>query len=58
MKKKAQYSDKYGRVVAEGEVVEERVAPGITFEAPVTVEPEVEEVEEVEEDEEVVEDDE
>lgn len=31
MKKKTQYSDKYGKVVTEGEVVEERQSPGATL---------------------------
>lgn len=53
MKKQSQYSDKYGKVVAEGEAVEERKAPGVTFggvEEPVVDEPvEVEEPKAVEE---------
>jgi len=58
MKKATQFSDKYGKVVTEGEVVEERTAPGV-FLTPVVEEPVVEVVvEEVEEVEEVVEDDE
>jgi hypothetical protein len=46
MKKKTQYSDKYGKIVTEGEVVEERKSPGVTFAAaPVEAAP-VAEVEE------------
>lgn len=31
MKKKTAYSDKYGKIVTEGEVVEERSTPGVSF---------------------------
>ena len=31
MKKQTQYSDKYGKIVGEGEVVEERKSPGVTL---------------------------
>lgn len=59
MKKATQFSDKYGKVVTEDEVVAEREAPGVFLTAPV-VDPVVEEVAEdvVVEDEVEVEDDE
>lgn len=31
MKKKTQHSDKFGKIVSEGEVVEVRKSPGVTF---------------------------